>query len=126
VSKDTKSSPAPHEVLLQEVFVPAFFGKLAEYGISPRSQAEAEKMLYTGHRLTQAEQLNQLKQAEQNASFWDKAAAYLDEQLGGNSEVVGAAERVDIRQKAAQALRNPQIVKAAIALQDAAFASAQK
>lgn len=125
MSKVSNNAPAPGDVLMQQVFRPAFFEKLAEYGFAPTSDREAQMMLHTGHRLMQAQQLYRIKQAEQNASFWDKAAAYLDEQLGAYAPVVDAGDQVEVRSKTARLVRNPEIVKAAVALQDSVLAGAK-
>lgn len=49
--------------MAQEIHVPAFFEKLAQYDIRPKTEAEAQQMLQYGALLHQAEQNGQLKTA---------------------------------------------------------------
>lgn len=121
----TKAAQA-QDLLMENVFVPHFFAKLAEYGIQPSSEVEAHKILYTGHRLYQAEQLNMLKRAETSSDFWDKAASYLDQSLGASSQATSAAENVWVKQATEQYLGYDAVVQAALALQDAALAASQQ
>lgn len=49
--------------MLQRVYVPAFFEKLAANGIEPRTEAEAEQLLQLGALCGNAEAQGQIKQA---------------------------------------------------------------
>ena len=117
--------PAAGETLMQKVYLPHFFSKLASYGISPATEQDAEYMYRIGERLAQAEQLDAVKQAEASTSFYETASHYLDQVLGADGPV-GRAESARIKQAAAVHMTDPAVVEAAITLQDAAFGVLQQ
>lgn len=69
---------AAMDVAHSNVFAPAFFNKLASaYGIQPRNEREAVQLLEMAEHLVTLEQVNNVKQANDQADVY----AYYNEQL---------------------------------------------
>jgi hypothetical protein len=103
--------------VMQRVYEPVFFAKLAEFGVVPGSEREALQMLRMGGQLYGQYQQGLMKEAAAQGSFIDYAASRLD-QLTGSS---GGAEDTIYKQAAAQFLHDPNILLAAQTL-SAAYA----
>lgn len=76
---------AAYAVVHQRVYAPRFFEKLAAapYNVQPRTEEEALTLLDMASRLRQAYDAAQEKQAAARGSLITKAAAALDQRLGG-------------------------------------------
>lgn len=92
------------QAIFDGVTVPAFFTKLASYGVVPENDRQAAAFLSIGRDLFEQEQAGQLQQADSTTSVLEKMAAdlrgqaYQDEssvslqqQILGDAELLKAA-----------------------------------
>ncbi len=98
-------------ILSERVFVPAFFEKLASYGIAPQSAKEAEDMLRLADKLQYVDRAH-AKQAGVG-SLVERASRQLDEVLGLQPDAPA------VKAAAASLVNDPLLRDAALLRQDA-------
>lgn len=101
--------------LFSEAYVPAFFEKLAEFGVQPKTEAEADKYLQLGAQLQELYLVQQKQAGAKNVSSLDRYIA----ELNGHMKAAGLtpAEQVDpVLSKAAEAALRPELARAALTL----------
>lgn len=104
-----------YNTLCTEVHRPVYFAKLAEYGVVPRSEAEAETLFKIGYQLLQLEQNELVKQAAGQGAFLSDVAGELDRVLGVQPEIQDHA----LKQAAQHFIGNEDLLRAALVLQAA-------
>lgn len=107
------------ELLHAKVYVPAFFGTLADLGHAPTSEKQAQAYLRIGQRLLLEEQAQGSKQAAAHEDFVVAAADHLDHWLGGGQAAAPGLDGHAIKRAAAEYGNDPELVAAALLLQDA-------
>lgn len=80
-----------HDHIMQAVWQPTFFAKLAAVGIVPRNDREAEQLYGFGVTLFQEHQGAMAKQADERGTFLDFAQARLDHLTGAPARSEAAA-----------------------------------
>jgi len=109
-----------YATLHQQVYAPAFFQKLASYGIEPETAEQATTMLRMGAKLRQAYENDQQQKQAGRTSFLEKAAAALDAQLGnGNGSGQTSEDQLYKAASAELAVTRPDIARAILSLQNA-------
>lgn len=106
---------AAQETLYSEVYVPAFFEKLAEFGIRPKTEAEADKYLMIGAQLQELYVADQKQAGAKNVDSLDK---YITE-LNGHMKAAGLSPAVTVdpvASKAAEAALRPELASAVLTL----------
>ena len=113
-----------HDNVFHQVTVPAFFTKMAQYGIQPQSWDDAQALLDIGHNLMQRERIEQVKAARASGNFYQKLA----NELTGRAAPDGFAEPDPryVSQLVAGFMGDPTLVKSAVVMQDAALAAMQR
>jgi hypothetical protein len=107
------------ELLISQLYVPAFFQKLAEYGVQPQSQAQADSLLRQAQLLRQATAADMAKQAAAIGDPLLIAEQRLAERLGQLQP--GVAEGLAMNKFAADIVQNrPDLAQAALTYQNAA------
>lgn len=104
-----------YNFLFQNVLAPAFFEKLAEHGIQPTTEAEADLMLEIGEKLNFAKQQETVKSAGDNTEFLRGVSTKLDDVM----QARGYNVPTGYTKQAAALAANPQISQAAAAYQAA-------
>ena len=107
--------------LEQRVTIPAFFAKLASYGVQPATQQDAQALWDIGNNLKQREQMEAVKQARASGNFYQKLA----HELTGQTTPSGFPEPDPryVAQVTQGYMQDPLLVKSAVVLQDAALAA---
>lgn len=88
-------------ILVSKVTTPVFFHKLAQYGIVPATEAQAQQLAQMGMKLLHAHQQEQAKTAASKGDFLDRAAARLDQQLQQSGLLAPGASQVETQFKTA-------------------------
>lgn len=92
--------------LMQHVYIPVFFEKLAEqYRIVPQDEKQAENLLNIGFSLAERAAQEQTKQASAQGDFIALCAAHLDRQMGKSAAapaLITPAEEAQIKQATAR------------------------
>jgi hypothetical protein len=103
-------------VLLDRVFAPVFFNKLASaYGIAPANQAQAARLMQLAERERQLDDQEQHKAAGYRGDLIEQAHSYLDKALGTANRPADPT----LKAAAADAAKDPLIRDAALLYQDA-------
>lgn len=109
-----------YDLLVTNVYAPVFFHKLAtDYGINASTEDEAREFLALAGKLGRLNEVAEVKQASERASFVSQASSSIDRLLGD----VGLAQpnpqvENEIKQAAAELAANPYIRNAALLYQD--------
>lgn len=116
------SLPTPQDaygLLSNQVHNQSFFGRLGQYGISPRTEKEASDLLKMAGQLRESgyDSHAEQTQAADNASPITKAAAQLDNLLG--SQNVKQNHDQAIKQACASLAQNADIFNSVLALKAA-------
>ena len=98
-TKPTKSEAAlAFQFMADEVHTPAFFEKLASYGVHPTSEADARQLITLGEQLYALAEQGQLKSASAN----DQGNPFLQNMINKlASATAPSAEQVDAQMKQA-------------------------
>lgn len=114
----SQQSPPPQtadearQLLIDQVYVPVFFQKLAEdYNIRPQTEDEAQRLLSMAAKLAEARERDRVKQAAASTSLLGEAEAGLDRVLGAYYEPAGPDRAV--KAAAAQFAERADLVAAA-------------
>lgn len=102
-------------VILQEVFAPVFFSKLAEYGIQPASEDEAQRLLQAADKIRYQDQLEQTKVASSRGGLIDRMHQHLDQKLGKQPV---SYDHPSVKSAAARLANTPLVRDAALLFQD--------
>lgn len=107
-----------YSLLHQQVFVPCFFQKLAEAGITFRTDAERALALEKGEQLLDLWENNQAKAA----SLGDPVLARMAEDLNSRSRAAGLPVtspqvRLQLQKSAMSMAENPHVAAAALSLE---------
>lgn len=70
---DLNDPSQAYAYLMQQVYVPAFFNKLASYGIAPQNEQEAQNLLEIGASMWQLHQAQAASAAQGREAFLKKA-----------------------------------------------------
>jgi hypothetical protein len=122
--QDEIQVPGPdqaYDFLYQQIHAPVFFTKLAQdYGIVPRDEAEAGRLLAMAADLFAAEQQDREKRAGLQGSFIGEAHDSLQRLLGKQADArnpdAPANDRL-VKAAAAELTRDPHVRAAALAYQ---------
>lgn len=98
-----------------EVFAPVFFHKLAQAGISPRTEAEARSLLAFGEAAFNLDRREAARRESARGDAFAKAAAMISAEAGFAAGGA-AADDVAIKSAADALLRDPGIAAAVAAL----------
>jgi hypothetical protein len=114
--------------LMQQVYVPAFFDKLASYGISPQNESEAQQLLEIGAHMWQLRQAQAASASQGREEFLKSANVGLQrilENIYGPSAAVklAAASEQWLDHVAGQIAADPSIQQSVLTCQ-AALANA--
>ena len=121
ISENLTSEQAEQLRLIGDnVIQPAFFEKFATWGLEPRNDAEAEKILQLGFTLLQQERTGQLKtaddpQAGDAGGFLDAVLAKVAAESQASPEAISTMIDQGARQLVSQ---NPQLKQAALLMAD--------
>jgi len=106
------------DLLYSQVYVPAFFTKLAEFGYEPRTEVQAQSLLRQAQMLRQAKAAEMAKQAADQGDPLLIAEQRLAERLGQIN--AGQAAELQIEKYAADFVaQHPELAKAALDYQNA-------
>ena len=110
-----------HAVLLQGVYVPTLFQKLAEYGRVPQSEDEARIYLNLASRVANLRERHAIKQASTQTGVLQQTAAKLDALMGqqGMATEQDLAHESWIKGAANQYVNDPLVQQAVVAFQSA-------
>lgn len=109
------------QTLRTEVYIPTFFGTLAELGIAPKNDKQAEHLLQIAYNLMLADQAETGKQADAAGDFIEYAASQLEQHLHGSAAALPRYNEQTIKQASEQFAGNANLVAAALVIQDAAL-----
>lgn len=112
-------------LITQRVYAPIMFQKVAEYGIQPRNEEEAQRMLVMAAQLRAGYEQQQEKQATARTSPLDRAEAHLHGRLKQAGLQVPSHTDGQIKQAAWAWAAEPDVVRAVLSLQAAAAQAAQ-
>lgn len=107
--------------IVDKVWGPVFFRKLAsDYGVTPQTEEQAQKLVMMAERLRHAHSLEQQKQASASTSLLDRAATSLNSLLEDNGVPVHDTEVQNATKQAAANLlaSDPTLKNAALLYQD--------
>ena len=109
-------------VLMQEVFAPVFFQKLAGYGIAPETEEEARTYLSIGQKLLAADGQEQVKKASTRLDFLKQAETDLDREMARRygTAAPAPAEEEYVKQ-ASELLGDHPLIQQAVEDYNAAF-----
>lgn len=105
-----EAADAAYAALMQNVYEPVLFNKLASAGIVPSSAEERAKLINLGQRLYAEHQASQIKQAAAQGSLVDHAIARLDQFIGTQPDAHDRA----IKQAAYSAIQHTEIAQQAV------------
>lgn len=101
--------------LFSEAYVPAFFEKLAEFGYTPKTEAEADKYLQLGAQLQELFVVEQKQAGVKNVSALDRYIGELNQHM--KAAGLSPAEQADpVLTKAAEAALRPELARAVLTL----------
>ena len=112
--------------LRQEIVQQVFFSKMAEYGIVPNTQPEADAMWRTADQCMQLRQHPSVKQAQDNVNplfLAEQKLMELSSQYGFQSSVKTAEEAAALNQLTTAYAQNPDVYKAMLSLAHAESAA---
>jgi hypothetical protein len=104
-----------------------FFAKMAEYGISPKNEEQAESMVRTAEhavQLTKHPAVKKASQANDPILLAEQKLVELSEKHGFNTATKNASDEAAINQLATVAARDPDVYRAMLSLQHAESQSA--
>ncbi len=119
---NTMTGQEGYNVLMQNIFAPVFFEKLAQdYGIRPSTEAEATELLAMAGKLQQIEDAYTTKQANERSSYIHQLSRSLDQHLGLKSASASPNDYSDqeIIDTAKQLAKTDTIKNAALSFQEA-------
>ena len=118
MATDNAINKTAGDLLYEQVYVPAFFQKLAEFGLQPQSPVHAESLLKQARMLRQARAIETTKQAAANGDPLLIAEQRLAEQL--NQLTAGQNDQSSLDKFAMDFVKaRPDLAKAAIEYQNA-------
>ena len=111
---------AAQDLLINNIFTPVFFEKLAaDYGIQPSNEAEAREFLLLAGKLQHVYESQQTKQANERSSWISAASKHLDKLMGSSTVSMSDINAdMEVKQAAAQLSQVPEIRNAALLFQD--------
>lgn len=102
-------------VLLENVFAPVYFQKLASYGFMPSSREEAARFLQLADKVRVKDEMDGAKRASATGGLVECANRMLDEALGAQP----GADDPAVKHAAAAYAQDPVLRDAALLYQDA-------
>lgn len=110
-----ESLDAAKAKVYQAAFVPAFFSKLAQAGVSPQTEVEAAALLRIGHALFGMDARETTKQAAARGDVFSRVASLVEQDAGSQPATRDVAADDAFAKRAAQSLLADPTVAAAVA-----------
>src|SRR4051812_24054821 len=104
-----------YEVLVDSVYAPTFFAKVArDYGWQPTNREEAAKAIKVASKLRNAYELEQVKEAKAKGNILDAADNTLDQLLNAYGYPTSNEPDTTYKEAAADAVKLPNVREAAV------------
>lgn len=103
------------QIMLDHVFAPTFFAKVAEYGFAPADEQEAAAMIQAANRLGYVEDVDQNKQAASRKGLLTRVNQKIDGLLGKSAQTLNDQA---VKQAAVQLASNDVLRDAALLYQN--------
>lgn len=101
-----------YDRIMDQVYRPVFFNKLASYGVVPGNTKEAEQLLYLGAQMFARHREKLAAEADARGTFLDFAVARLD----GSTQASGGFTDAQVKQASAAILGDGATLAAALTL----------